>query len=515
MKKFLYSIALGLIAAAPVFADDTPIMDQPEGTLYSSMSRSGMGYYVYLNATLPDVVSGQTAKVVVNEEKGEIYIENPFSMLTSNTWLKGELDAEGNVVVHTPQFIYRNFSDTRVEDLYATRMVPGDIPGLYEFFKDEEESDLHFTWKDGVLTQTDNAVLGLTYIDGEFAGYADSDIKIVPFTDVNVAPENPDQLTFQNYMLGGSNFHELPQTKICKVAIDGNKVWIKNFYEGLPESYIHGEIVNGQLVLPSNQYLGIINDTYAYFFGASTYIDKNIFGVDENMYKLEEDLTMDSSEKDGFISQADFYINAGNTVSKRIEVYMQPELYPFDVTVARVPMTPMITRFNPIDAANDMYIGLFNAAIDPLDASGHFIDGDNLYYSMYLNDENNPLTLTRRDFPGIIKEDTTEIPVLFDETPKVSTWALLNYFNEITFIFDDASISRIGIRSIYKVGGQTSYSPIVWSDDPKDPIGVDEICVDETNAVYYDLSGRRVMNPEKGIYIVKLSNGKTFKKVVK
>ncbi len=47
-----------------------------------------------------------------------------------------------------------------------------------------------------------------------------------------------------------------------------------------------------------------------------------------------------------------------------------------------------------------------------------------------------------------------------------------------------------------------------------DDTAVDEIGYDNTEAVYYNLQGQRVVNPEKGLYIVK-QNGKTQKMMVR
>lgn len=49
------------------------------------------------------------------------------------------------------------------------------------------------------------------------------------------------------------------------------------------------------------------------------------------------------------------------------------------------------------------------------------------------------------------------------------------------------------------------------------PAGIEPVIADETdtNSVYYDIYGRRVINPQKGQFVVRLSGGKATKMIVK
>lgn len=520
MRKILYTLAIAVLGGTFAQAQSI-IQTQPEGTLHESMMRSGEGYFFYLKATLPNPVSGQKTQIVVGND-GDFYIYNPFSQLNTKSWLKGTIDAEGNVTIPTPQPIYRAFEGTVVQDYYAFRMKSSGIPGDYKFELDKNNTDLHFTWKDNKLTYADeDAILGLGFIDGEFAGYADSKITIVPFTDHIISPANPNELEFTDYILGYSTHKEVPDAVVCKIAFDGQDVWVKDFMKSLPDAWLHGvKLDNGTIIFDSKQYLGLYeNDLYAYFFGATSYLGENAQGTPETMYTLSSNSILEKSNNK-FFSDDIMLINAGPDISKWIYVFAKPELSPYDNNAPRVPMSPRITSCTLVNPNESIGIGMFSAALDPLDSEGAFMNPENLYYSIFINDEEHPIELTKKDFPTWVNENTIDIPYTFMDAPKSNDWTILFLSNEISMLFHDKSWTRFGIQSVYKTS-EVRKSPIVWSDDPVepiDPIGIDEINTDtynESDCIYFDLTGRQVENPQKGIYIVKLPNGKTFKKVIR
>ena len=472
---------------------------------------------MYLTATLPTVVAGQKAEVVVGKN-GDFYIYNPFSQLDTKTWLKGTIDSDGNVTIPTPQYIYREVDGTQIHDLYAVRMKPSEIPGDYNFEKDEEESDLKFIWKDNVLTQVGDGILGLAYIDGEFRGYADSNIKIEPFTGVIVAPGNPDELTFNDYIIGYSTHYETPSATMAKLAFDDDEVWLTGFSKDLPDAWIHGTYDGTSIIFESNQYLGLYDGMYyAYFYGATAYVGQNEQGTPETMYRLDDILICEENSKKGYSSEDVFLINSGNRESKYLFVLSRPDINPYE-TKERYPMLPNITGFTQINPSEQIGLGQFSFALDPIDCYGNeFLDPEKLFYTIYVNDESNPLILKKSQFPKWVSEDTSEIPYSFSDG--VQEWTIMPFFNEFNLLFMDSSWTRIGVKAIYKEGGKSLETPVAWSNEPAPnwpEVSVESIVADtEGDAEYYDLTGRRVENPSNGIFIVKFANGKVAKKVIR
>ena len=66
-----------------------------------------------------------------------------------------------------------------------------------------------------------------------------------------------------------------------------------------------------------------------------------------------------------------------------------------------------------------------------------------------------------------------------------------------------AAWTKVGIQSVYYGGGECNKSEIGWYEIPTD--GISATLNDKgqmTNHHVYDLQGRKVANPKKGLYIV-------------
>ena len=527
MKKFYSFILLGVLAvfgAAAQTGSDQLITQRPEGRAYDNLSRSTMSYFTYLNAMLPMPTYGLQSEIVINQEKGEFYLYNPLSRLNTETYLKGTIDAQGNVTIPTPQYIFRKVDGNVVEDYYIFRMKNEGDQKLPKFVADRANSELKFTWKDGVLTQTDGGVLALGYIDGECAGYADEDIKMVSVTETPVAPADPSKLDLKEYILGFTNHHDVADVVMAKMAYDGNDVWLTDFIPDMENVWLKGTTDGNSVTFTSGQLLGVCDGYYAYFYGARRDIGENMQGTPETIYILEPDLMFTPSSKGLLATDVVFEVNAGNGESSYLYAYSNPEIILFE-DKPQVPARPLLGQFTP--AGGQFPIGMLGITINPFNQKKgtqdvDFIDPSLLYYTIYINDMKNPLVIKAKDFPGWIKEDTSLIPCKFNDGTNDGSIAMIYNYNNTTFIFNNVSWQEFGVQTIYFGGGEERRSATVWTNGDIIPsewdngeVGVEGVGVDANDEIvaYYDLMGRQVVNPEKGIYIVRTASGKTFKVV--
>lgn len=512
MKKIFSFLAFGLLAVASASAQGQMITERPEGQVHDNMSRSSLSFYTYLQAALPLKVNGLKSEVVIDEATGDFYLYNPLTKLKTDTYMKGKIDAEGNVTFPTPQYIFRQSDGTVINDYYIFRMHNvGDLVQP-QFETDRTETELKFTWKDGTLTQTDGGVLGLGFIDGTFAGYADENIKMETMTDTPVVPANPEALDLKEYIIGYTSHHGVAECVVAKMAFDGSDAWLTDFVPGMKNIWIKGQrLGDEQIMFESGQYLGVYDDTYyAYFYGATASEAPNFQGTPETIYILEADIMFDASSK-GYFSDNVFEINAGKDNSSYLFAYTRPQIDPFE-DKPMVPRQSAISIFIP--AGTDFAIGMLGFVVDPLSVNNDFLDPEKLFYTIYINDEENPLVLKHADFPGWISEDTSIIPYRFNDGTNDGSIAMIFNFNETSFIYSNLDWKAFGIQTVYTGGNEINKSPIVWTDGRGASIeGID--AADDEIVEYFNLSGQKVSNPEKGIYIVRTASGKTFKKIVK
>ena len=144
-------------AAAPVRAEEEPIMDVPEGTLYDNMYASSFAYGLGWGDIYIQNVDGGIGKVVEGND-GNLYIYNPISQgyiwFSILPWIKAEPAGDGKYVVKLPQLYIIDVGDP----YYAYCMHYDEDEGMPVV---EEEGEIEFTWENGVLTQLGDKFIGL------------------------------------------------------------------------------------------------------------------------------------------------------------------------------------------------------------------------------------------------------------------------------------------------------------------------------------------------------------------
>lgn len=98
-------------AVTPPDEDAEIVFDIPDGvaTSYSRNCRSFKNDYID-GVMISDTKGSYTKQVVVSED-GDIWFSNPITEYLMFSYVRGEFDADGNIVIQGPQFVYSEYDD--------------------------------------------------------------------------------------------------------------------------------------------------------------------------------------------------------------------------------------------------------------------------------------------------------------------------------------------------------------------------------------------------------------------
>ena len=273
-------------AAAPVRAEEEPIMDVPEGTLYDNMYASSFAYGLGWGDIYIQNVDGGIGKVVEGND-GNLYIYNPISQgyiwFSILPWIKAEPAGDGKYVVKLPQLYIIDVGDP----YYAYCMHYDEDEGMPVV---EEEGEIEFTWENGVLTQLGDKFIGLCDATADWFYMADQHIVYAPMTEEPITlPET--EYYIQSYtMTYLSDPTDLTKTKerIVDVVIDGEDIYIGYLNNNNPDAFIKGHLADGKATFPTRQYLGV--DAYynghIYVLTGDAFVDTETYGSPVFNYNL-------------------------------------------------------------------------------------------------------------------------------------------------------------------------------------------------------------------------------------
>ena len=473
---------IGSVPKNDVIPMSRVIDKQPEGTLIECERSSGVYSPEFLGVTYGHVV-GQVGKFVVADDA--IYIYNPVGYPTE-TWVKAEKQSDGTYLVKGDQVVYTE-TDTSTGAVYEFALVNLVDGGDDWFYMDERNQEIVYTYKDGVLelVEREKTIVGLIYNDtAEWAGVGVDSDRMVPVTDTpNVVPDN---LSYEEYLFTHSD-----GSFLASVAFQDNKVYVG--IPDLPEQYNFVGTISGDKVVFEDKQLICCDESMGYYFylcnldatkGYDEEVDRYFYEFTMNDKDIEFDY--DAATKT-LTTDDNFAINAGKTQVSFMACYMTCKLEPW-VELPGTPVAPEIISVMPYDEGWGS--GTLDFYIYCKDINGRYLDSDKMYYKFYIDGEEYERDPSEYYGDG---EPMVEIPLDY--------WDMNLYGGSewVTFYFDFTGFESLGIQSIYKGGGETHYSEITYYY----PSGVEDVAADNevVSEIYTDLMGRKVVNPESGMYI--------------
>ena len=484
-------------AQAPARAEEEPIMDVPEGTLYDNMYASSFAFGRGWGDIYIQDVDGGIGKVVEGTD-GNLYIYNPISQgyiwFSILPWIKAEPAGDGKYVVKLPQLYIIDVGDP----YYAYCMHYDEELGMPVV---EEEGEIEFTWQDGVLTQLGDKFIGLCDATADWFYMADQHIVYAPQTDeITTLPED---MYVQSYtMTYLSDPTDLTKTRetVVSIAIDGEDIYMGNLNDNNPDSYIKGRLADGKAIFPTRQYLGpdAYYNGHIYVLTGDAYVDTETYGSPVFNYNLNDEIvfTVDEDARN-IVAEwpAAMITNVGPTTLSILNDYVAPALTAFD-EVPAVPANPVFTD-EDITINSTAGFTVLHFTIPTVDVDGNKLNENKLYYNILLDDQ--VYTFDPETYIGFAAA-MTDIPYKFQDNVNFDIY--ISNGRHTVYLYT-TEFDRVGIQSFYTAGDEVNRSEIVYVNNPTHS-GINEFTTGAqvVDTRYYDLTGRELpTSPATGLYL--------------
>ncbi len=254
------------------------ITEQPEGDLYTLHRNSGI---IITSGEVSHGVSDGDVNIVINEDEGKAYIQNPLWLHDYNYWVEGSYDPESGLIsVPTGQYVYYN------EDLAYGIQVMWGRTYVYEGYDgyrlgyevDNNAEEINFVFFENALY-----LLGSDgNVNAEFPEWGNATGMMGIYSD------NLD-MTCIEFINKNSDGEELPFAQLIDLvpAVPANPIideWIDGgdeegnsflFYM-MPSTDVDGNLINPEY-LSFSIYVDNGNGPEVFTFEADTYVNDYLF----------------------------------------------------------------------------------------------------------------------------------------------------------------------------------------------------------------------------------------------
>ena len=520
MKKTLFSICALLLSLTA----SAQLVDTPEGRLIDNMYRTSDSW-VKKSWTSMEAgkYEGLVSKIVEGKD-GCLYVYNPLSGLDSKSWLKLEKVSDGKYKAVLPQVIYKdnNGGDDDDESVSSERIftlnrMKNEGNDKYEVVA-KDKNYMEFTWDGTTLKMlgvgSKNEILGMVYNKDTWESrYGDWAVTIQTFDNSLVTP--PASAEKKQYTL---TTKEETSPRIIETAVSGDDIYLKGIFKSkkLADVWVKLTRQGDKAVMLTNQYLGrtvktdfmnYSNDmaeyhTYAAAFdNATTVADKLEFTINTADGKLTSDkmlkIVMGKS-------------SAANMPKEELETLEDIVLTPYQHKAGN-PETPKLHYCSAVESYDYSTTTITLAFyVKNVDVDGNYLNPEKMYYNVYINDSKEPFKFTKSQF-FYLDKDMTDIPFNYkdkrnDDIKIAGDQRILHFY--------DASIRKLSVVMVYEEDGKK------YSSEPMTTqvttTGIENATINKnTTEKYYTVDGRQLQHLQKGLNVVKSSDGTTRKVLVK
>ncbi|MCH5223066.1 MAG: hypothetical protein J1E82_03420 [Muribaculaceae bacterium] len=306
------------------------------------------------------------------------------------------------------------------------------------------------------------------------------------------------------------------------VAIDGNYMYIQGFGDSpfISNLVLRATIEGDKAYIPQNQYIGVYKLDNEMISTKCGYLKGNNIIYENDDVNFE--FTIDSDRK--FLEAIDkdlylclVYMNQFDSNGQNgLLGYYKNFYLIYQDSYPGVPSNPLDLFYSDMFYEDYGYYS-FGFTMSAISTANNILLTGNLYYSIYIDGE---LELFEYDPDGwpyshyyMLPEPTTEVPFMFTNDNDLDIWSPTD--RQVGIYYE--GVSTVGVQGIYYYDDQRTCSDIVTLDVETGevtttPAGVDTLIntADVVKTEYIDLNGRKVTNPQAGIFIKKsvLSNGR-------
>lgn len=508
-------------ADAPI----TPIITKPEGEtlLYNKTSFGtfvmGNSLYMYTEDFPAEVTWGKD---------GDVYFKNLVSVFPDDYYLKGKL--EGNTITmpcnQTIEYIEEDDYGINF-GVFKTEISVENGVEMIDFEYAPEIENISFTVEeDGSMKMVlpgqpfdgENVpeyIVGFYYTDDySFLGYSDffQEYTKLALQQVRI-PEGAD--VKQYVYIDDYNY-----ASIVDVAFVGDDLYIRGLSSMLPEGTIKAKVDGNKAFVAQDQYLGVYYDMYYIFtkvlYANPDYDEENPDSGDPVIFAPSDaafELNIDSDGKTIYADREDVYLSFHCDAEDFLNSlgFFDVFTLTYQESFAGIPANPVSLEYHTEWASqqgfNDFFFTLSNFSTE-----GTLLDVEKLYYKVFVNGE--PMAFREHEQENLLDQDVT----VYSGVPvEVELLPYLFNNNEDIFKFSDNAfdigiyredVETIGVQAVYYLDDIFTYSDIVTLNVETGEVTTESSTVssleDDGNVVsteYYTLDGRKVKNPDRGIYI--------------
>ena len=523
MKRTLFSICalvLSLTASAQI------IKDTPKGKLIENLYRSTKSWVKKgWTGVQQGRYEGLVSKIVIGDD-GCIYIYNPLSGLDSKSWLKLEKQADGKYRAKLPQDILTDDygGDDEEEEssertITLNRMVSYDKGEHYEPVG-ATMNYVDFIWENNKLVMKGMGqkaqIWGAAYENSWQSNYGgDWALTIEPLGEQLITP--PSTAVKAQYIVSSKSDSS---PRIVEAMTDNNDIYIKGLFkaEKLANVWVRLTKQGDKAVMSTNQYLGITQkeDFKKYDSDKSDY--HTFAAAFENETKAADNLEFSIDATGKLTASKTLRTSLGRASNDNItgedyvESYEGLTLTPY-IQKAGKPATPVYFYFTSTpdydNTSNEIKLAFY---VKNADVDGNYLDPEKMYYNVYVNGSKEPFKFkkTESQYRDMHEDEMTNIPFNYKDKRNYDFKVIDNL--RILHFYDN-SITSLKVVMVYEADGKKySSEPLVTSL----PTGIESANFNKaTTEKYYTIDGRQIQKLQKGLNIVKSSDGTTRKVIVK
>ena len=524
MKKILFSICalvLSLTASAQI------IKDTPKGKLIESLYRSSKSWVKKgWTGIQAGRYEGLVSKIVIGED-GCIYIYNPLSGLDSKSWLKLERQTDGKYRAMLPQAILTDDygGDDEEEEssertITLNRMVSTDNGKSYEPVG-TAFNYVDFTWENNKLVMKGMGqkaqIWAAAYENSWQNNYGgDWTLTIEPLGEQLITP--PSTAVKAQYIVSSKSDSS---PRIVEAMTDNNDIYIKGLFkaEKLANVWVKLTKQGDKAVMPTNQYLGITKKTDFKKYDSDKSEYHTFAAAFENEEKTAENLEF-SIDATGKLTASKILrtslgraSNDNITGEDYVESYEGLTLTPY-IQKAGKPATPVYFYFTSTpdydNTSNEIKLAFY---VKNADVDGNYLDPEKMYYNVYVNGSKEPFKFkkTETQYRDMHEDEMTNIPFNYQDNRNydfkvIDNLRILHFYG--------SSITSVKVVMVYEADGKKySSEPMVAK---LSTAGIESANFNKaTTEKYYTIDGRQIQKLQKGLNIVKSSDGTTRKVIVK
>jgi len=243
--------------------DDHGIITAPEEGVTKYYTRTGTAFYVSNNSVYDGDQSG-IVTIVECEDAGTVYIKNPISRYSQNSWVKGTKDGN-TITVAAGQPLAWNANYSATLGLYWGNVQSTDTGNTYT----KGEGDITFTVDDeaGTITLDGSSQSKIIAVfwddDNSWSGYGDYGTVWTLNTEYEPASTDPivlpDGAEVLDWYADGTGSATVPTD--VKVAFVGNEVYISGLTSNFPDAWIKGTLSGTTVTFSKFQFVGMYSST--------------------------------------------------------------------------------------------------------------------------------------------------------------------------------------------------------------------------------------------------------------